>query len=196
MDNPLSDEMLRAIGNLITTWASAEGALAMQVGRLVAVEQDLEAGLSRIHPQAYLLATSVAMGTNAKAALGQIENLTFGHSEEIHKLALVILDIKGKRDRVAHCVPGARKGVTSFSGFGASRRRFGSDYPYSADQINEWAGELKKALLAIDTIVTRLTGFNWAAISQAVEEWSEFHHEAAQRALAQWNRPDNDPQAS
>lgn len=168
--SPHSPETLAAIGRLITAWAAIETALPMQVGKLIAT---LDPGdMTAFAHTPYLRATAALMGTSAKAALTQIQNLAPARKDEIKKAAETILDIKRHRDAVAHSLSGRDEGdSTRFHGFGASRVRMGTDKIYSVEEMDGWCNELKASARLIDTVITEITGWKWKDIDEDRERW-------------------------
>lgn len=166
------------------------------VARLSALEHDFSTGTRRINPHALYVVSTIAMGSNAKATLGQIENLAYQQKEDIRALGLKILDVKAKRDRIAHCMPAERDGFAEFHGIAASKRNMGASYPYKATEIEGWASKLSDAVKELSAIVDELTGLTLEQTIQSAQQWREAHFEEARRLSALLNRRDSAPPTS
>lgn len=168
--SPHADETLIAIGRFITAWAGIETALPMQVARLIAGQDPSAPGTFAHAP--FLWAASALMGTSAKAALTQIQNLCSGRKEDLKKASGEILKIKPFRDAVAHSLSGTvEDGTTRFHGFGASRAKMGTDKIYTDKQMDEWSRALIFNARTIDEIVTEHIGWSWKDIETDRERW-------------------------
>lgn len=175
-----SNDVLIAIGHFITTWASVEMAIPMQVARLIASGTNPDTGARTYSATAYMKAAAALIGTPAKASLTQLENLAWGRGDDIKKCADKIIGIKPKRDAVAHSLAAPEGGTTRFHGFGASRIRMGTDKIYSVKEMNSWASILATQSREIDGIVTEMTGITW---KQTAEECERAFQAVDQRQL-------------
>ena len=184
--------MYTAIGRLVSVWALCETALAHNVARLVATTHDLGASSISFHPGVYQNAAMVALGSNVKATLMQIENLCRLEKAEIRRAANVLHNIGKKRNVVAHCAIGNLDGQQGFLSIGAARQNLGSALPYTAEDLSTWSEQVKEPLREIDRIVTMNTRFSYDAIREHCEEWTQHQIAAARQTLERLNRQDSD----
>ena len=142
----------------------------MQVARLIAGQDPHAPGTFAHAP--FIWATAALMGTPAKAALTQIQNLSADRKADLKKARDAILTIKPYRDAIAHSLSGpSDEGKTQFHGFGASRVRMGTDKFYTVEQMDGWCHELKTRAREIDTIVTDVIGWKWKNIDEDRQRW-------------------------
>lgn len=177
IESPIEPSILSAVGNLVTAWAAVEMMLSQTVARLAAFEPnfdvegtEFERGISA---QTFVFVLSSSIGSNAKSLLNQIENFMHDKRAEIEPWAKEILKIKSKRDVVAHSAYLTQLDQKVFFGQGASRRKFGTNKPYTADQINEFSYRLRLASFRIDQLVTKRTGKTVEDCQKAAVVWQE-----------------------
>lgn len=189
------DDILKAIGNLVAHWATAETILAIQVARLAATEENLEYGTLTFNPRTFLFVSAIALGSNARATLAQMENLAYANKEQIRSIGASLMKLKEKRDRIAHSMPWGQDGIASFHSIAGSRKNYGQSYPYSASDINGWAESVAAKLNQLTDIVDQLTGLPIERSLELARQWGEDHQAEVRRFEELSKNQDSDPQA-
>ncbi|RUU83184.1 hypothetical protein [Mesorhizobium sp. M7A.F.Ca.MR.362.00.0.0] len=173
--SPLSQDVLAAIGRVVTNAGAIEGALHHHLAKLMSIRPNPETQTMEFDRHGFVVSWMVLGGQSGRETLNDLSHVaelfSADAAKELRTLGEKLELSKRIRDNVAHHITGMEGNNLIVRRLSTHRKKLFEEIIYSVDDLHTCANEMKRIALRIDEVVTQITGLRNSIINEALGTW-------------------------